>query len=323
MKYRCNSCGHQFEGELYTTQKCPQCGSEEIDEVKRTFPMKWVYIALGVIAAIVLVFLMFKCCGGRSNVKCAMGITPEAFTITITSDKEAVPNKTFIVRVFDEEDGVVDSCYVSNGQAVFTRENMSRDSMTYTFEVFRIDNKDFVCKWTTEHVYLCVIEKAPCIMLAEEDIVFDKKSKTFTITVHVTSGQAAQYWIYYYDAKTNDSTILCSPQQESVFKNVKPIESRIYITAQGVNGMIAEPQDRELNVPFDFSVEDIERIIRNFNAGKDGYRCGDVCDSLFKFESSEKLIKNDRGQLEQDFMMCELMEQKCSYNPKTKKIVFK
>lgn len=322
MKYKCNTCGHQFEGELYTTQECPECHGQDIEPIKRTFPKKWLIIALGVMAVVSLIFLLCKCCFGKTAVSCAMEETMDSFIVIVEMGNDIVPNKTFIIRVSDEEGIVVDSCYVSDGHAVLSKVNMTRDSMTYTFDIFRVDNAEFKRKWTTENTYLCVVPHAPEILVADDGIVFDERSKTFTITVSVASGKVSQFWLYYYDPITNDSTILCPPQEDSVFKNVKPMDCRLYICAVGSNGLVSDAQDRVLVAPYDLSVEDILRIIKNFNLGKAGYRSGDVCDSLFKCESYEKLIKNDKAELEENLMNCELMEQKCSYNSRTKKIVF-
>ena len=58
-KYKCNNCGHEFEGDL-STQNCPACGNTNIQKKDNT---KNIIIMVEIV---VIILLLFKYCSGTT-----------------------------------------------------------------------------------------------------------------------------------------------------------------------------------------------------------------------------------------------------------------
>jgi len=104
MKYKCKECGHIFEGDLSTTS-CPECGSEDIVPLREgffsKFPWKKVLIAIGIIAIIVLAYLLIRAPHHHTQ-----------YSISVSQDSVSVYVKAFCVGDSLDLRELRDSCQV-------------------------------------------------------------------------------------------------------------------------------------------------------------------------------------------------------------------
>lgn len=240
MKFRCLNpeCGHEFTGDPYTTQSCPKCGNMDIEEVKTKFP-KWLNWVIVGVAALIILLLMPKGCQKEGTLYVEADMEdPYNIVLQFKENGEAPAKNVYIVRVFDEDGEVVDSCYVRESEVRFAKDRFTGDQVTYTFNVYRIDNSPFKIHWKGPNSFTTeAVPKAP--MIRVEPPIGDIGAGTYTITVVVDSGDVSQFVLYYY-SNGNDTSVVMR-QKDPIFKNVQPTgKYRLYVRALGTNGLWSE-----------------------------------------------------------------------------------
>lgn len=192
-KYKCLDCGHQFEGDISTTQ-CPECGSPNIKPAGGGVPpIIWKVLAgLGVLVLIVILLkgcppstiLMSLDTSSKEWLKIStQDITPAnlkaLYKIEITND--STPQKDY--QFFDGKD---------NYATINTRGLM--DGVTYYF--YLVDKKTGVqpqnVKWNKNSYYKPLPPVQPEISISKEA---DCTTKTYTITISVTKGNADKFYL--------------------------------------------------------------------------------------------------------------------------------
>ena len=154
-KYKCEDCGHVFEGDLSTMQ-CPECGSSNIKKDKGPgIPPKYLVIAAAALGIIGLIALLLG--GGEDKIDASMRVTGEVITIDVEGPSAATLNKEYKVVVYDEQNrshGVA-SFVNKKKNAQYSTMNMM-EGQCYTFNIERKDGKSIKdLHWKTSHEY-CV-----------------------------------------------------------------------------------------------------------------------------------------------------------------------
>jgi hypothetical protein len=107
-KFECKSCDHVWEGDSFSTNDCPNCGSEDIksssgksgfvDALKKNLK----YIAIGFIALLVVIFLLKGCSKNINDFKIAPKPSCEnGYPELVVTDKngEKVDTKDFLFKI--------------------------------------------------------------------------------------------------------------------------------------------------------------------------------------------------------------------------------
>lgn len=154
-KYKCEDCGHVFEGDLSTMQ-CPSCGSSNIKKTGGGFSInkKYWIIAAAVLVVIGLIAIWPK---GGDKIEASMRVNGDAIVIDVAGPSATTLNKEYKVVVYDEQNRPHGTTGFMNKRkfAQYSIINML-EGRSYTFNIERKDNKPIKdLRWKTSHVY-CV-----------------------------------------------------------------------------------------------------------------------------------------------------------------------
>jgi hypothetical protein len=107
-KFECKSCDHVWEGDSFSTNDCPNCGSEDINSSSgksgfvEALKKNLKYIAIGFVVIIVLVFLLKGCSKNINDYKIAPKPSCEnGYPELVVTDKngEKVDTKDFLFKI--------------------------------------------------------------------------------------------------------------------------------------------------------------------------------------------------------------------------------
>lgn len=156
-KYKCEDCGHVFEGDLSTMQ-CPACGSSNIKKAKTGIidgnGGKLLIIA---VAALGIIGLMALLIHDGDKIDASMRVIGEVIVIDIEGPSATTLNKEYKVVVYDGQNrshGIA-SFVNKKKMAQYSTMNMM-EGQCYTFNIERKDGKTIKnLHWRTSHDY-CV-----------------------------------------------------------------------------------------------------------------------------------------------------------------------
>lgn len=176
-KYKCEDCGHVFEGDLSTMQ-CPICGSSNIKKATSGLGKKiWIIIAT-VLGAIFLLALLFNIGGGDDKVTASMRENGAVIVIDVDGPSASALNKDYKVVVYDEQNRPHGTTEFMNKKkfAQYSMVHMM-EGQCYTFNIERKDGKSIKnLQWQTSHVYCKPVPPVKPIIVSIEQGVADHTS---------------------------------------------------------------------------------------------------------------------------------------------------
>lgn len=313
MKFKCNACSHVFEGDSYSTQNCPNCGSTDIQEVKSTLSKKVLVRILIGVAAIIVILLLFKACkgcqGGPQSVNCDLITDCDPIIVNVQEGSKAASNNAFIIRVIDENGEYVDSARVNGGKASISKLHLNVPDVVYTFLIARIDKGKLNAHWNNGNTYFFTIEKAPVIHVAHPTP--NMANKTWTIDVTVDSGDVAQFILYSVNPQKD--TVVLATQEGATFTGVQPMpNNNVFVQAIGTNGLKSNICSLgRLGIPTPpMSPAEVEAILTAVANGK--MKAGDAVQKLRRGQVG--------GDLENVLNESYTNHQKCQYDSKTRRV---
>ena len=155
-KYKCEDCGHVFEGDLSTMQ-CPVCGSSNIKKATSGPRKKTWIIVVTVLGAIFLLALLFNIGGGDDKITASMRVNGEVIIIDVDGPSATALNKEYKVVVYDAQNCPHSTTGFINKKkfAQYSMVNMM-EGQCYTFNLERKDGNSIKnLHWQTSHEY-CV-----------------------------------------------------------------------------------------------------------------------------------------------------------------------
>lgn len=316
MKFKCNVCGHIFEGDPYSTQSCPQCGSPDISQVKSSISKQLLSrILIGIFALVIIILVVGKCggCSSQQGISCDLITDSDPIIVNVLEGRKAASNNKYIIRVQNEDGIYVDSAKVAGGRASVSKEHLNIPNMVYSFQISRIDRSRISPRWIHGNTYLCVVEKAPCISVTNP--IPNMQSKTWTINVSVDSGDVSRFILFYVNPQKD--TVIVTSQEESSFKSIQPMPRiNFFIQAIGNNGLksnICGPYRLGIPTPPPppMSPAQIDAILSAVARGD--MKAGTAAAKL------RGQVSNS-GELENMLTESYADNHKCHYNPGTKRI---
>ena len=192
-KYRCLDCGHQFEGDISTTQ-CPECGSPNIKPAGGGVPpIVWKVLAgLGILLPIVIISIVLPPTTINMNLDSSAKDRLRISTLDITP-----ANLKALYKIEITNDSTSQKDYqFFDGKGDFTTYS-TRDLIAgVTYHFFLVDKKTGIqpanVKWNTNSYTKPLPPVQPEISISKEA---DCTTKTYTITISVTKGNADMFYL--------------------------------------------------------------------------------------------------------------------------------
>ena len=225
-KYKCLDCGHQFEGDISTTQ-CPECGSPNIKPAGGDVPpIVWKVLAgLGVL---VLIVILLKSCP-PSTILMSLDTSSKDW-LKISTQDITPANLRALYKIEITNDSTSQKDYqFFDGKRDFTTYS-TRDLIAgVTYRFFLVDRKTGIqpenVKWNTNSYTKPLPPVQPEISISKEA---DCTTKTYTITISITKGNADKFYLGNQCQTTN------------VFTNVPDGKMYVIKVCDTPNGLYSE-----------------------------------------------------------------------------------
>lgn len=229
-KYKCLDCGHQFEGDISTTE-CPQCGCSNIKPIGGNLP-KLVWKIIGAAALLLLIIILLTkcegCCGGK-NIFMTLDTSSKEY-LKISTNDISPTNLKALYKIEITNDSTSQKDYqFFDGKGDFTTYS-TRDLIAgVTYHFFLVDKKTGIqpekVKWNTNSYTKPLPPVQPEISISKEA---DCTTKTYTITISVTKGNADKFYLGNQCQTTN------------VFTNVPDGKMYVIKVCDTPNGLYSE-----------------------------------------------------------------------------------
>jgi len=185
--YKCNNCGHQW----FTDEEpfnCPNCQSTDFALLESKTSLPWEKIVMGVVAFVVIIFLLKFCGSDRNVVSVTANQDNSKATLAVALDNY-VPYKAKDFKITLKKDGVVQD------EKKSVKTTFSDLEGTYTLEVKYIGKNGNVVIGGYKRSYTFPEKpKAITILSVSSDRQFlPKPTDTYTITVSVDDDTNAEY----------------------------------------------------------------------------------------------------------------------------------
>jgi hypothetical protein len=243
-KYKCLDCGHQFEGDISTTQ-CPECGSPNIKPVGGGVPpIVWQVLAgLGVL---VLIVILLKGCPPPTILMSLDTSSKEWLKISTQDITPANLKALYKIEITNDSTSQKDYQFF-DGKSDFTSYS-SRDLIAgVTYHFFLVDKKTGIqpenVKWNTNSYTKPLPPVQPEISISKEA---DCTTKTYTITISVTKGNADMFYL------GNKS------QSSNVFTNVPDDSTYVIKACDTPNGLYSEEHRVECATITEFHITEAQ-----------------------------------------------------------------
>ena len=196
-KYKCLDCGHQFEGDISTTE-CPQCGCSNIKPIGGNLP-KLVWKIIGAAALLLLIIILLTkcegCCGGK-HIFMTLDTSSKEY-LKISTNDISPTNLKALYKIEITNDSTSQKDYrFFDGKGDFTTYS-TRDLIAgVPYHFYLVDKKTGIqpenVKWNTNSYTKPMPPVQPEISISKEA---DCTTKTYTITISVTKGNADKFYL--------------------------------------------------------------------------------------------------------------------------------
>lgn len=243
-KYKCLDCGHQFDGDISTTE-CPKCGCPNIKPVGIGIPpMVWkVLVGLGVL--IVIVLLIKGCPPSTINV---MLDTSSKDYLRISTKDISPANLKALYKIEYTNDNTSDKEHrFFSGLEDNTTINTQDLIAGVTYHFFLVDKKTGIqpenVKWNHNSYAKPLPPVRPEISISKDS---DCNTKTYTITIQVTKGNADMFYL--------DNT----SQASNVFTNVPDGATYTIKACDTPNSLYSEEHREECSTITEFHITEAQ-----------------------------------------------------------------
>ena len=238
-KYKCEECGHMFEGDLSTMQ-CPSCGSANIQKAKSAIKgnMKWFLIGMAMFGIIGVVFAMLT---PTKKLEATLSVNQGYVVIEVDGPSVSVLSKEYQVVIFDDQNNLHGEPFgfMHKKKTAMYSVQQLMEGRCYTFNIERKDGKPIQnLVWKTNHMY-CVpiipvkpeIDRIEIGIADHEALVWNKvkvimkKSGNFTYTI----GDKSQTSPEFNNIKPGSYTVIVkndngvSVSQPIVLRDIKKL----------------------------------------------------------------------------------------------------
>lgn len=199
LKYKCNNCGHEFFGDL-STSECPECGSQEIKPIKSGFP-KWLWVVIAAMAFLIIMLLLFKSCSHEEKIIGKLdNVSSQAIKISIKGvSARDLSLKYYILANNDKENPLVYR-FVGKDNSLIIYKSKLTPGTTYSFVFIETATKstpkDF--KWEGSNTYYHPLPPRP----PQIDTVLyhnpDYKSQSYERVEVILKNDSTQEGLEYY-----------------------------------------------------------------------------------------------------------------------------
>lgn len=257
-KYKCNQCGHEFEGDR-STKECPQCGCTDFAPVGSDggAGKKVLKYAACILAGGLILWGAVELFAKHDSTITATLTNNNDGTLTISIDGVKNPKdlqKEYWIIQQDSNFQNIDQPYRFNGHD-FSINIPIDDShfiqgATYYFKFSRVDEQPIKSfHWDGSNSYTRPLPpEAPVISVSKES---DCTNKTYTITIKVEKGNPDKF---YLNDILQDSPVFTNVQQGKIYE-VKAFDSFTELYS-GVITIDCRKSIREFHV----SQTDIQRV---------------------------------------------------------------
>ena len=155
-KYKCEDCGHVFEGDLSTMQ-CPSCGSANIKKASSgpNFNKKWIAIGLAALGVIGVIIAIDR---GEDKLEASLNENQGIISIVVDGPSASTLNKEYKVVIFDDQNNLHGEPFGFQLKKKTAQYSVMQlmEGRCYTFNIERKDGKPIKnLIWKTSHEY-CV-----------------------------------------------------------------------------------------------------------------------------------------------------------------------
>lgn len=139
-KYKCENCGHIFEGDLSTTQ-CPSCGSTYIKKERNGININWKYVGIA-IAILVVIIALFAIPRKEDKLTASLSKNGDNIVIKVDGVSASILSKNYKVLVFDNRNREHGSTHflVTKKVATYPIRKML-EGQCYTFNITTKEGK--------------------------------------------------------------------------------------------------------------------------------------------------------------------------------------
>lgn len=148
-KYKCNECGHIFEGDL-ATMECPQCGSGNIKKAS-TFGNKGGIIGIIAVVGVLLLVGISLFFHQDKEITAVYEVKGGNIEFTVKGVKQVTLQKDYQIVIYDSENQTITQLSFYNGKPICDM-NILIVGETYTFQLTK-SNQPVSAKWLHGNQY--------------------------------------------------------------------------------------------------------------------------------------------------------------------------
>ena len=231
MKYKCLDCGNVFEGDI-STQKCPQCQSDNIKKDGSKLPWKKILTTIAIVGVAGLIISLIV--GGDSKIESSLSSDNRNVYLTLEGPSEKEIREKYKIVYSSPNDSQKDLYFGNQGRAMVDISTLMEGEI-YTFNI--VERKTSLpvkepnpLHWTTSRQYQRPLPPTPPQISVET--VADCHSGTYTVTIKINDGYADEFVL---DAKKQTSPVFTGVQGRKDDYFATAIDTKNGLTSERVN----------------------------------------------------------------------------------------
>lgn len=286
MKYKCKECGHIFEGDL-STDCCPECGGDVVPYKDGSFNIPWkkIYIAIGIIAFILLLYLIFREDNKTVNYSITVSIDNNNVYVEVFCTNDSLNLRELRdscqVLVYDTNEVQIDNprLFSLKSNKISYAINIFEPGCTYTVKLSKRKGGKEIC---SDEFTIPMPPSPPVIDVEPAIAETDPKDKcrllgTYKVVVVVKEGTADKYSI---DGVEYDSNIITGVEprpKESQYVIVRAYNSEDGLWSDSVSYKLPPINQSTMFAP---DQNEVQKIFDNVANRK--MMVGDAVDKIAK-----------------------------------------
>ncbi len=223
-KFKCQTCGHIFDGDFSTTQ-CPTCSSTDIKKTGGRFPWKNILLAVGIVIVLILLISLFT--GGEKKMEASLSSNDKSVEIKIDGLPENDLRQNYKVKYSsNSHPNEYQDLYFGNEQTARVQILNLTEGETYTFYVVERNEENGMktpegLEWKSTNQYTRPLPPSPPKIRVETTA--DCHTGQYTVTITVIEGSADKFFLEDKE------------QSSSVFNNVAPRNGAYFVKVYDSN----------------------------------------------------------------------------------------
>lgn len=224
--YKCNDCGHVFQGGLGISQ-CPNCGSNNIGINKGKKVPSWIWKVLIPIVVIIAIILVCLKCSNEDGIA-KLRVENDCLKIEVSGINNSTLKRKYCVQVYSGK-GLVSTIEFKDSHAQYNKDDMVPGE-SYTFKIVYKKNKKLADKIKNNPLTWEYAEedlpKPPIIGEVKQDIDRDNVLYVITIVIADTSN-AEEFAIKEGEHNTDDVDVSSLEWQTDTLFKIKGDKDRM------------------------------------------------------------------------------------------------